>query len=117
MNATVFYRSFSRIPIQNRIGNLAVTLNRIADSLERHQNIAGTKSYIQEAMWFIEWINPESNLEQAEQMAQLQRELGFWRKSIDLIWNDPIKQAQTQTLAREWSNRALEWGRNEVRVG
>ncbi len=109
MNATTFYRSFSRIPIQNRIGNLAVTLNRIADSLERHQNIAGTKSYIQEAMWFIEWTNSESNLEQAEQMAQLQRELGSWRKNIDVIWDNPIKHAQTQTLAQEFSEKILGW--------
>lgn len=109
MNATAFYRSFSRMPIQNRIGNLAVTLNRIADSLERHQNSAGTKSYIQEAMWFIEWTNLESNPEQAEQMAQLQRELGNWQKNIDVIWNDPVRQSRTQTLTREWSNRALQW--------
>jgi hypothetical protein len=111
MNATAFYRSFSRIPVQNRIGNLAVTLNRIADSLERHQNSAGTKSYIQEAMWFIEWTSSETDPSRVEQMAMLQRELGNWRKNMDMIWDDPIKQSRTQTLVREWSEKVLEWAR------
>lgn len=109
MNATAFYRSFSRMPIQNRLGNLAVTLNRIADSLERHQNRDGTSGFVQEAMWFIEWLGNEVKPEQTEQIANLQRKLGRWRQDWERIWDSEKDCLVCQAQARAWSEKVLGW--------
>jgi hypothetical protein len=115
MNAAMFYKSFSRLPIQARLGNLAVTINRLADSLEQHQNQEGTKGFAREAMWFIEWTALEVNLEIQTELIDMQRQLAKWARQWNDTWNTLEKSNKMKIETRIMSNKLLEWaGLNKI---
>ena len=109
MNAAMFHKSFSRLPLHARVGNLAVTINRLADSLEKHQNQEGTKSFVREAMWFIEWTAAELEPERTTELIAAQRTMGNWFKHWESIWNDQAEGAKVQHQARAVSRKLFGW--------
>ncbi len=109
MNAAMFYKSFSRLPIQTRLGNLAVTINRLADSLKQHQNQEGTKGFAREAMWFIEWTASEVNFELQTELIDMQRQLAKWTKHWSDTWDTLKKSNKMKIETRVMSNKLLEW--------
>jgi hypothetical protein len=109
VNATVFYKSFSRLPLQARLGNLAVTINRLADCLEKHQNQEGAKGFVRESMWFIEWTASELEFEHTEALVKIQRTMGNWFRQWESIWNDKNQSLEVQHQARAVSKKLFSW--------
>ena len=107
MNVTMFHKSFSRLPIQARLGNLAVTVNRLADSLEQHQNQEGTKVFAREAMWFIEWTASEVSTDLQGQLIDMQRQLARWNRYWNDTWNTLETSRQMQFETRLMSQKLL----------
>jgi hypothetical protein len=109
MNAAVFHKSFSRLPLNTRLGNLAVTINRVADSLEQHQNSDGTKGFVREAMWFIEWTAAELEPEHMKVLIDTQRTMGQWSKNWDDVWSDQSTVIKVREQAREIAQQLFSW--------
>ncbi len=107
MNAAVFYQSFTKQTLPRRIGNLAVTVNRFADALEQHPERAS--SFMQEAMWFMEWIGTNLEPEQINLLITTQKQMVHWRKNWDLTMQNESKRQQAQQEARAMSQKFLQW--------
>lgn len=109
MNAAMFHKSFSRLPLHARLGNLAVTINRLADSLEKHQNQEGTKGFVREAMWFIEWTAAELEPERTTELIETQKAMGKWLKYWENIWNNQEEVVKVEHQARAVSRKLFDW--------
>jgi hypothetical protein len=109
MNPAVFHKSYSRLPLPARLGNLAVTINRLADSLEKHQNQEGTRGLVREAMWFIEWTAADLESDRTVALIGTQRMMGQWFKRWDAIWQDEKEWKQVGQKARDTSQELFQW--------
>jgi hypothetical protein len=107
MNATLFYRSFTKQTLPRRIGNLAVTVNRFADALEQHPERAS--GFMQEAMWFMEWIGTSLEPEQIHLLVASQRQMAHWRKNWDATVQNESNRQQAEQEARAMSQKFLQW--------
>jgi hypothetical protein len=107
MNPTLFYRSFTKQTLPKRIGNLAVTINRFADALAQRPEQA--KNFMQEAMWFMEWIGTNLEPEKITLLIQSQRQLANWRHDWQVTIEEQSKLALAQSEARAMSQKFLSW--------
>lgn len=107
MNAMLFHRSFTKQTLPRRIGNLAVTVNRFADALEQHPDRAS--GFMQEAMWFMEWIGTNLEPEQINLLVITQRQMAHWRKNWHMTIQNESQRQQALQEARDMSQKFLQW--------
>jgi hypothetical protein len=107
MNPTLFYRSFTKQSLPKRIGNLAVTVNRFADAFEQRPEQAS--SFMQEAMWFMEWIGTNLEPDKINLMVKTQKQMAIWRKNWNLIIENESTLQNAQQEARVMGEEFLTW--------
>lgn len=82
-------RRYSQLDWQQRLGNLASTINRAASAAANPRTAASVGEMLREGMWIIEWSRDDTPLEALTELAEVQRELGFlrtaWQQDQDAV--------------------------------
>ncbi len=80
---------YSQLTWQQRVGNLASTINRAATAASNPRTAGSVADMLREGMWIIEWSREDTPLDVLVELAQMQRELGFlrgaWEKDADAV--------------------------------
>lgn len=94
------------IPV--RLGKLATNLARINQlfSDSTHEDVV--KSLIRETMYFLEWIAPDIDIDNACELANLGRFLTRWLFNWEQAWNDTDAKNQIIQELGIWSDSVLQ---------
>jgi hypothetical protein len=94
-------------PLPTRLGGLAANLARV-NTFSRHDaNQDAVYGLMNESKYFIEWIAPETELEVAAQLVELQIQLAYWQQDWATVWSDHEKRQSVARQSRQWSDRIL----------
>jgi hypothetical protein len=99
---------FQRDGIPTRLGNLAANLSRIKSFSNNRDNKEIVKVLIHESMWFIEWVAPEMEVEFAEELVNIQRQLGRWLRNFETLWVLDEERSNIIGQASNLSQRLLD---------
>ena len=91
-----------------RLGGLAANLARVCSFSRNPVNREVVSSLLEESKFFIEWSAPETEVDTAAQLVQLQIQLAVWQLDWDRIWADQGERNQVADHCRVWSNRILD---------
>jgi len=91
-----------------RLGGIAANLARIT-SFSRHvANRETVEHIIKESKLFIEWTAPETDVDAAAVLVELQLQLAQWQHCLAGIWEDTEKRQAMIEQSRDWSKRVLD---------
>jgi hypothetical protein len=93
------------IPV--RLAGLAANLRRIKSFGARETNQAVVESLIDECKHFIEWTAPETVLDTAADLADLQIQLARWQFNWAKIWLNHSLRQQVAEQSFAWSERLM----------
>ena len=101
---------FLRDPLSIRLGGIASNCLRLESFADdpRHSDIIA--SVLRENKLFCEWAGLEAaatDIEIAQTLLTLQRQLVRWEHRIHSIFSDPVSRADMATTARAWSDHLL----------
>lgn len=99
--------SFESEDIPHRLGHIASNLARVR-SFCNSAFKKGVEVVIDETEWFIEWIAPKIEPEQAEELVNIQIQLGRWQLNLDDILLDEVRRTETAKQAEAYSQRVLD---------
>ena len=99
---------FLRDPLERRLGGLSATLARISSSARNSESPVIVENLLDEAKHYIEWTAADADIETAAELIQIQRLITLWQKSWKNAFNDSAQRVVLSTLAKEWSDKALE---------
>lgn len=99
---------YMRDDLPVRLGGLAANLNRIKSFSVNEGSQAVVESLIDESKMFIEWVAPDTEVNTAEKLVELQVQLALWQLQWKLIWPDPVKRRQLAEQSANWSKQVLE---------
>lgn len=100
--------TFVKDSIPIRLGKLANNLARIKSSYSDSIHEDVVKSLMRETMYFIEWIAPDIDIDNAFELANLGRFLTRWLFNWEQAWNDTkVKNQMIQELGT-WSDSVLQ---------
>lgn len=106
-NRNAIQKRFLKEPLPVKLGHLASNLSRISFfSQASNKNRQIINDVLEESKFFIEWIAPQTNVELAEWLAQIQIKLALWQ----LNWQRQKQLPQTRTvsvLTKQWSSQLL----------
>ncbi|MGD1702732.1 MAG: hypothetical protein F6K08_02885 [Okeania sp. SIO1H6] len=93
------------IPI--RLGNLASNLARIKSRCQSTANQELVENLLKESEFFIEWTAPDTEVEVAAELVDLQIILARWQYNWESIWNDSELRSEVSHKANFWSEKLL----------
>jgi hypothetical protein len=99
---------FLRDSLEKRLGGLAATLARISSSARNSESPVIVENLLDEAKHYIEWTAADAEVETAAELVQMQRLITLWQKSWKNAFKDTSQRVVLSTLAKEWSDKALE---------
>ncbi len=80
---------YSQLGWQQRLGNLASTINRAATAAGNPRTAGSVADMLREGMWIIEWSRDDTPIDVLAELVEVQRELGFlrgaWEKDADAV--------------------------------
>lgn len=95
-----------------QLDSLALNLTRIQALVNSGTSESVAEHLVRESQFFIEWmvagIDLEIDLDQAVELADLQRLLSRWKLSWADWWGDAQKRQEVAKLAQQWSDRLLQ---------
>ncbi len=110
MNSGLTYEqeTFVQDSISVRLEKLATNLARISQlfSDSTHEDVV--KSLIRETMYFLEWIAPDIDIDNAFELANLGRFLTRWLFNWEQAWNDTEAKNQIIQELGTWSDSVLQ---------
>lgn len=100
-----FATRYARMAYQQRMGNLASTLARLATVAQSKSSAVSVPDLLREGMWIIEWSASDATPEALAELAPMQRELSLlyraWQADADAV------RAVVAFRARAMSERVL----------
>lgn len=81
----VFYATHAA----NRLGELAASLARLSSQCQNPANLGLVAAFIEESLFFVRLIIPDTDTEKAGQLNQLQSQLREWQQDWSNIWANP----------------------------
>jgi hypothetical protein len=96
-----------RDPLPVRVGGSASNLSHIKFAVIPEGNCALAPRFIEETRWIIEWTAPETEIETAAYLVEVQRGLTTWKSRLMSIWSNPEERARFSEEASEWSEHVL----------
>ena len=99
---------FLRDPLERRLGGLSATLARISSSARNSESPIIVENLLDEAKHYIEWTAADTEAETAAELIQMQRLITLWQKSWKTAIQDKTQRILLSTLAKEWSDKALQ---------
>lgn len=99
--------SFLRQPKANRLGELAASLARIKSRCQNPANQDLVAAFIEESLFFIGLIIPDTDTEKAGELNQLQSQLREWQQDWSNIWASSTERANIAAIASTWSEQVL----------
>ena len=95
-----------------QLDSLALNLTRIQAFVSSGTGESIFEHLVRESQFFIEWmvvsIDLETGLDQAVELADLQRVLSRWKLGGVAWWGDEQKRQEIAELSREWGERILQ---------
>ncbi|NET17385.1 MAG: hypothetical protein F6K08_33495 [Okeania sp. SIO1H6] len=98
---------YLRDKIPTRLGNLASNLARIKSHCQSTANQELVENLLKESEFFIEWTAPDTEVEVAAELVDLQVTLARWQYNWVSIWNDSELRSEVSHKANIWSERLL----------
>ena len=98
---------YLRDDVSIRLGGLAANLQRIKSFSQHDANRDVVESIIEESKFFIEWTAPETTVDVAAELVEMQVQLAWWQRRWAGIWADGNQRRQVAEQARAWSTRLL----------
>jgi hypothetical protein len=110
MNSGLTYEqeAFVLESIPVRLGKLATNLARIKSSMSDSKHEDVVKSLIRETMYFLEWIAPDLDIDNAFELASLGRFLTRWQFNWEQGWNNTDAKNQIIQELDIWSDSVLQ---------
>lgn len=106
-NREAIKKRFLNDPLPVRLGNLASNLLRISFfSQAATENKQVLNDVLEESKFFIEWVAPETNVELAGWLAQVQIKLCLWQLNRQRQ-KHPHQLRRISTLTKLWSSELL----------
>ncbi len=93
------------IPV--RLGNLASNLARIKSRCQSTAHQELVENLLKESEFFIEWTAPDTEVEVAAELVELQITLAQWQYNWESIWNDSELLSEVSHKANIWSEKVL----------
>ncbi|MBS3029303.1 MAG: hypothetical protein HCA25_20125 [Dolichospermum sp. DET50] len=106
-NLTTLQTTFIKDDVSIRLNNLNNHLKEIQSLSQDYHNSDTVKSLIKETMYFIEWIAPDVEFDDAFELANLSRFLTRWLFSTE-VWNNSKARNQIIDELGAWNNRILQ---------
>lgn len=94
-----------RLPV--RLGGIAANLARVKSFGKNPDNSQLVASLLRESAWFIEWSAPETNLDLALDLAEIQRQILRWLADWSRLWPDEHHRQVVLSSATQWSQQIL----------
>ncbi|MDZ8105775.1 MAG: hypothetical protein RM338_09170 [Nostoc sp. DedQUE12a] len=107
-NLTYEQQTFLQDNIPVRLEKLATNLTQIESYFSEYIDEDALKSLIRETMYFIEWIGPDIDIDNAFELANLGRFLTRWLFKWEQAWNNTEVKNQIIQELRIWSDSVLE---------
>lgn len=107
-NFTYEQQTFLQDSISVRLEKLATNLTQIKSYFSESTDENALKSLIRETMYFIEWIGPDIDIDNAFQLANLGRFLTRWLFKWEQAWNNTEAKNQIIQELRIWSDSVLQ---------
>ena len=109
INRASKYERFMQDDIAIRLGGLATTLARVSSSARRPSGAQAVAAMLEESQWYIEWSAPDTEIEVASELVEIQRNLALWR----LVWPE-AKQFEMQRIllsvqSKTWADKVLDF--------
>jgi hypothetical protein len=105
---TIIRERYLRDALAVRLGGLAANLARIRSFAAHEANRESIESLLYESKFFIEWTAPDTEINTAAELAELQIRLACWERNLSKMWSDRSQRKQIAELAGSWSNRILQ---------
>jgi hypothetical protein len=93
---------FLQAPLPARLDHIAAALARISSSARHSTDPAIITNLLDEVHHFIEWTVPETNLEIAAELKQMNIILGMWKKSWVRARNIPQQRTLLAVQTKNW---------------
>ncbi|MFN0085149.1 MAG: hypothetical protein ACKVX9_07155 [Blastocatellia bacterium] len=100
---------FLQDPLPVRLGNLASNLTRLRAFSTRPEMGDAAKRVLWESKHFTEWAGLAAEHPVQVELVELQRRLARWQLEWNAVWAYPESRAQFGEVARQWSERVLEF--------
>ncbi|MBD2576777.1 hypothetical protein [Oscillatoria sp. FACHB-1406] len=94
-----------QLPI--RLGGIAANLARVNSFGKNPKNSKLVASLLRESAWFIEWSAPDTSLEFALELVEIQRQIVRWLADWSRIWNDELEREIVLAKSQNWSESLL----------
>ena len=111
VNWDILKKRFLQADQTAQLESLALNLTRIQFFADSVTGESFVEHLIRESQFFIEWIVPgidlETGLDQAVELADLQRLLSRWKLNCSDWWGDEQKRQEVARLSQEWCDRIL----------
>jgi hypothetical protein len=91
-----------------RLGGIATNLARITSFSRHDANREVVERMIDESKWFIEWTAPETDIDTASILVELQLQLAQWQAHWIHIWEEMEQRQAVMEQSGAWSQRILE---------
>jgi hypothetical protein len=92
-----------------QIDSLVLNLTRIQSLVESNGDGQIAQHLVRESQFFIEWLVPtidlSSDIELAEELVALQRQLSGWKLDWSGLWGNGESRAAIAKVAQEWCER------------
>jgi len=108
MDFTAIQARYLRDAPPIRLGGIAANLARIASFSRNDANREIVEHMINESKLFIEWAAPETDVDTAAVLVELQLQLAQWQRGWAGIWEDTEKRRALIEQCRYWSKRVLD---------
>ena len=106
-NREAIKKRFLKEPLPIRLGHLASNLSRISFfSQAATKNREVVNDVLEESKFFIEWVAPETKIELAGWLAQIQINLSFWQLNWQRL-KTPDQIKHISRLTKLWSSKLL----------
>ncbi|MDY7008147.1 MAG: hypothetical protein SWX82_30515 [Cyanobacteriota bacterium] len=99
---------YLRDEISIRLGNIASNLARIKSRCQSTANQEMVENLLKESEFFIEWTAPDTEVEIAAELVDLQVTLARWQYNWASIWNDSELRNEVSQKANVWSEKLLD---------
>ena len=98
---------YLRDEIPVRLGNIASNLARIKSRCQSTANQELVENLLKESEFFIEWTAPDTEVEVAAELVELQITLAQWQYNWESIRNDSELLSEVSHKANVWSAKLL----------
>ena len=105
--STTGYDRFRSFPVPARMGNLASSLAHLAATAERGSQLSHVPQMLDECRRLIEWTGPDTDVDVASKLVDLQIQLSIWRLKWD--GNSARSAHELAQEARLSAENVLKW--------